>query len=172
MGKKFFLQTCFLALLMIGTVSCSTIDPKYKVSHSKDKPKSNLVVRTTAYTHTESDHVKYGRLAATGTKLKSGNIRSAAADWSEFPVGTTFRIKQYPKYTFVVDDYGSALVGTKTIDLYQTTKSKMREWGVRNVEIEVIQWGCLSKSKAILQDRLRYAHIRKMNESISNKLKI
>ena len=155
-----------LSIIIVFAASCTTTRPKVtnKISNN------NLVVRTTAYTHSENDHRKYGKLSAIGTQLKSGNIRSAAADWSEFPVGTTFRIKQYPKYTFVVDDYGSALVGTKTIDLYQTTKKGMNNWGVRNVEIEVVQWGNLQESKLILRDRLKYAHIRRMNQRIEEKL--
>lgn len=156
-----------LSIIIVFAASCSTTRPKVtnKISNN------NLIVRTTAYTHSESDHRKYGKLSAIGTQLKSGNIRSAAADWSEFPVGTTFKIKQYPKYTFIVDDYGSALIGTKTIDLYQTTRKGMNQWGVRNVEIEVVNWGNLQESKAILQDRLKYAHIRRMNQRIEEKLK-
>ena len=35
-------------------------------------------VRTTAYTHNESDHLKYGRKTALGTRLRFGKVRSAA----------------------------------------------------------------------------------------------
>ena len=77
------------------------------------------VVRTTAYTHSERDHLAYGPRNAVGTALKyTSSVRSAAADWSVYPLGTTFRIKGQP-YLYVVDDYGSALVGTGTIDIYQ-----------------------------------------------------
>jgi hypothetical protein len=48
---------------------------------------SQMRVRTTAYTHDESDHIVYGVKNAIGTNLKFGNVRSAAADWSRFPVG-------------------------------------------------------------------------------------
>lgn len=155
-----------LSVVVIFAASCASNERKL----ANKSTNNNLVVRTTAYTHSESDHRKYGRLSAVGTTLKSGNIRSAAADWSEFPVGTTFKIKQFPNYTFVIDDYGSALVGTKTIDLYQTTRRGMNQWGVRNVEIEIVRWGCLTTSKAILQDRLKYSHIRRMNSRIEEKL--
>jgi 3D (Asp-Asp-Asp) domain-containing protein len=156
-----------LSVVVIFAASCASNERKLA-----NKPINNnsLVVRTTAYTHSESDHRKYGRLSAVGTQLKSGKLRSAAADWSEFPVGTIFKIKSYPNYTFIIDDYGSALVGTKTIDLYQTTRRGMNNWGVRQVEIEVIRWGCLTTSKAILQDRLKYSHIRRMNSRIEEKL--
>ena len=54
----------------------------------------NRVVRTTAYTCSEDDHIEYGSKNATGTNLRySDKVRSAAADWSFYPVGTVFRIK-------------------------------------------------------------------------------
>ena len=93
------------------------------------------VVRTTAYTHSERDHLAYGPRNAVGTALKyTSSVRSAAADWSVYPLGTTFRIKGQP-YLYVVDDYGSALVGTGTIDIYQPNKKLMKEWGRRYVEL-------------------------------------
>ncbi|MGI9244181.1 MAG: hypothetical protein ACR2RV_25510, partial [Verrucomicrobiales bacterium] len=64
------------------------------------------LVRTTAYSHTEADHIKYGELSAMGKPLRFGMVRSAAADWSRYPVGTRFRIVGKP-YEYVVDDYGS-----------------------------------------------------------------
>ena len=75
------------------------------------------VVRTTAYSHEENEVGVPWRKNALGTYLKYGAVRSAAADWSKYPVGTKFKIKGLP-YTYIVDDYGSALVGTNTIDIY------------------------------------------------------
>jgi 3D (Asp-Asp-Asp) domain-containing protein len=109
-------------------------------------------VRTTAYTHGESDHIIYGARTAVGTQLKYGNVRSAAADWSVYPVGTIFQIEGLP-YVYQVDDYGSALVGTNTIDLYKPDKATMKAWGVRNVNIRVLKWGSFSKSLSIMKDR-------------------
>jgi 3D (Asp-Asp-Asp) domain-containing protein len=123
-------------------------------------------VRTTAYTHSESDHIQYGAKTATGTNLKYGHVRSAAADWSVYPVGTVFQIEGQP-YTYEVDDYGSALVGTNTIDLYKPNKSEMKDWGVRNVNIKVLKWGSFSRSTAILRDRQKHDHIRKMVQRIA-----
>ncbi len=126
----------------------------------------NRVVRTTAYTHTESDHVSYGRKNAIGTRLQyTENIRSAAADWSVYPVGTKFRVKGQP-YTYVIDDYGSALVGTGTIDLYQPTRSLMNKWGRRYVEIEIIQWGSSKLSMEKLASRTRHRHCAKMQAAL------
>lgn len=122
----------------------------------------NRVARTTAYTHGESDHLVYGRKNAYGTTLKyTPTIRSAAADWSFYPLGTKFKIKGQP-YTYVVDDYGSALTGTGTIDIYQPSKQLMGKWGRRYVEVTVIQWGSAEQSLAVLKTRSGYSHCRQM----------
>lgn len=126
------------------------------------------LVRTTAYTHTESDHVKYRRKNAIGSTLRYGSVRSAAADWSVYPVGTQFRIKGLP-YTYVVDDYGSALVGTNTVDLYKPSRSIMNKWGVRKVELQVTKWGSYDKAAGLLKGRTGYKHCRKMYHSILKK---
>lgn len=120
------------------------------------------IVRTTAYTDSEADHLIYGSKNATGTILRYTNrVRSAAADWSFYPVGTTFRIKGLP-YLYVVDDYGSALTGTGTIDIYKPNKEIMKLWGSRNVEVTVVQWGSFSRSAELLRQRTSFAHCRQM----------
>ncbi len=124
------------------------------------------VVRTTAYTSSESDHLIYGDKNATGTVLRYNNrVRSAAADWSFYPVGTTFRIRGLP-YLYVVDDYGSALLGTGTVDIYKPTKDIMNVWGTRKVEITVVQWGSFTRSAELLRQRTGYEHCRKMLANI------
>ena len=124
------------------------------------------IVRTTAYTCSESDHLIYGSKNATGTQLRyTDRVRSAAADWSFYPVGTTFRIKGLP-YLYVVDDYGSALLGTGTVDIYKPSKDVMNQWGRRNVEITVVQWGSMTRSAELLSQRTKYDHCRKMLANI------
>ncbi len=128
-------------------------------------------VRTTAYSHGEADHLKYGRKNAIGTPLKYGRIRSAAADWSRFPLGTKFRLLDDPQTLYVIDDYGRALVGKETIDLYKPTLSAMRKWGARHVEIEIVEWGCLQESLRILKPRARKAaHVRRMVSAIEKQI--
>jgi 3D (Asp-Asp-Asp) domain-containing protein len=131
-----------------------------------------MMVRTTAYTHTESDHVQYGRKSAAGNTLQYGSqVRSAAADWSKYPLGTRFMIEGLP-YEYVVDDYGSALVGTETIDIYKPEKGTMNNWGVRNVPIRVLEWGSFEDSRKILDERkhVRHAdHVREMLHEIEKK---
>lgn len=124
------------------------------------------IVRTTAYTSTEDDHLIYGNQNATGTELRYNNrVRSAAADWSFYPVGTTFRIKGMP-YLYVVDDYGSALTGTGTVDIYKPTKDVMNLWGTRTVELTVVQWGSFTRSAELLAKRDKFGHCKQMLSNI------
>lgn len=138
-----------LALAALGgaLISCETTS-NARVTQALNN------VKTTAYTHTEADHLKYSVSSAVGTPLKYGMVRSAAADWSVYPVGTVFQIEGEP-YIYQIDDYGSALVGTNTIDLYKPSKQAMAEWGARKVNIKVIKWGSSSQSLAIMKDRER-----------------
>jgi 3D (Asp-Asp-Asp) domain-containing protein len=125
------------------------------------------VVRTTAYTCSECDHIQYGSKNAAGTALRySDRVRSAAADWSFYPVGTVFRVKGMNQL-YVVDDYGSALTGTGTIDMYKPSKELMNKWGRRNVEISVVQWGSFKRSAEILSQRTKFNHCRQMLTNIT-----
>lgn len=138
--------------------------PKYhKASHR------TRLVRTTAYSHMENEPGAPGRLNASGGILKYGSVRSAAADWSVYPLGTTFKIKGQP-HTYVVDDYGSALVGTHTIDIFKPSLSGMRHWGTRPAEITIIQWGSYERSLKLLKGRKRYSHCYRMYVGCKQKL--
>jgi 3D (Asp-Asp-Asp) domain-containing protein len=121
-------------------------------------------VRTTAYTHTESG----GRRNAVGVRLSGANVMSAASDWSRFPLGTRFQIVGTPD-RYVIDDYGGALIGTNTIDLYKTSRSAMRQWGVRHVDIDVIEWGSKEKSLKVLKPRGKHRLIRRMIAGLEQK---
>jgi 3D (Asp-Asp-Asp) domain-containing protein len=143
-------------------------------SHRKDKhgmpvyafSERTRLVRTTAYCCKESDHLIYGSKNATGTELRYSNrVRSAAADWSFYPVGTVFRIKGLP-YLYVVDDYGSALTSTGTIDIYKPDHATMNVWGTRKVEATVVQWGSFTRSAELLSKRTSYGHCREMLANI------
>jgi len=125
-------------------------------------------VRTTAYTHTEADHIKYGKKTALGTNLRyTPEYHSVAADWSRFPLGTKFRMKGVDRL-FVVDDYGKALVGSRTVDIYFPSKRQMNHWGVRNVDINVVEFGNFHESRKILAARANYPHCREMLASMTS----
>jgi 3D (Asp-Asp-Asp) domain-containing protein len=189
-------------------------------------------VRTTAYTHTESDHTQYGARNALGGELhaagpairraentttpielgaqmdyqrvassgaprqpfsmeettvttrtatttvrtkklvkttrrgiavskKPPKIGSAAADWSRWPAGTTFRLLSTGQI-YRVDDYGWALSGRNTIDLYMASSRDMNSWGARQEPIQVLQWGDPAESLRFLAPHQNYKHIRRM----------
>jgi hypothetical protein len=42
----------------------------------------------------------------------------------------------------------------------------MNKWGVRNVQIEILQWGDVRNSKRVLANRKKFAHIRRMDKEI------
>jgi len=188
-------------------------------------------VRTTAYTHTESDHLEYsnhnalgGELHAAGAPIHraeavaratlayevpravpvdenasyspklhpfsmeenrtvtrttkrptktSRNVKravavsrppqigSAAADWSRWPAGTVFRLLSTGQ-NYRVEDYGWALSGRNTIDLYMANQREMNSWGAREEAIEILQWGDPQESLQFLQSHQNYRHIKRM----------
>jgi 3D (Asp-Asp-Asp) domain-containing protein len=218
------LGCCALFLSACGTtstVSRTTPLPKYETPLVK---KDFQNVRTTAYTHTESDHLPYGNHnalgghlhAATGAirraeytpravpvnledqsdyrrasytratlepfsleprrttkvvKTKHGTKRvvvvtkpqigSAAADWSRWPAGTVFRLLSSGQ-VYKIDDYGWALAGRNTIDLYMPSRSAMNSWGAREEGIQILRWGDSNESLRLLQAHQGYRHIRRM----------
>jgi 3D (Asp-Asp-Asp) domain-containing protein len=121
-------------------------------------------VRTTAYTRVE----KGGHKNALGTYLSGRHVMSAASDWSRFPLGTRFRICS-TREEFIIDDYGTALVGTNTIDLYKPTKLEMKRWGVRNVDIDILQWGSEEKSLQVLGPRAKHPQVQSMLVALQKK---
>ena len=121
-------------------------------------------VRTTAYTRKE----KGGIQNALGKYLSGHHVMSAAADWSRFPLGTRFRICS-TREEFIIDDYGTALVGSNTIDLYKPTRLEMKRWGVRNVDIDVLQWGSEQKSLEVLAPRAKFPQVQRMLTALQNK---
>ena len=124
-------------------------------------------VRTTAYTHSESDHIRYGAKNALGTPLLYGTVKSAAADWGRWPAGTVFKILATGE-VYEVDDYGWALAGRNTIDLYKPTRAAMNRWGVQRVTIQILEWGDLRKSRRVLAPRKKYKHVKRMLEEIDD----
>ena len=118
-------------------------------------------VCTTAYTHSERGHRRYGARSALGTPLRCDKIHSAAADWARWPAKTIFRIQETGEL-FQVDDYGWALAGTNTLDLYKPSRGEMCRWGVRRVHIEVLEWGDPWASYRRLKPVRSYRHIQRM----------
>jgi len=128
-------------------------------------PQGQCQVRTTAYTRSRQGTAKN----ANGCQLKAGDLNSAAADWSRFPLGTKFNISGTHQ-TYVVDDYGPALVGTNKIDLYMPSPREMHRWGVRKVTIDIIEPGSYERSLALLKPRKRVPYVRRMVKVLEQKV--
>ncbi|HYJ04802.1 MAG TPA: hypothetical protein VEX43_06695 [Chthoniobacterales bacterium] len=222
----FFLLCVAVCALFLGACESTptrrtTALPKYEPPMAKRDFQN---VRTTAYTHTEADHVKYGNRTALGGRLRAATgavrraeytpraipvagddpgfgrasysgaglekfslkpttttkivktkggkkkritvttkpqIGSAAADWSRWPAGTVFRLISTGQ-VYRVEDYGWALAGRNTIDLYMPTRSAMNSWGAREENIQILQWGDPAASLRLLQGHQGYRHIRRM----------
>lgn len=157
-----------LAAFALALAACSA--PRPLPAYQKPIARTQFQnVRTTAYTHTEDDHVQYSNRNALGGSLKCGPMHSAAADWSRWPAGTIFRVQETGE-VFQVDDYGWALAGTNTIDLYKPSRAAMNAWGVRRVTIENLQWGDPHRSLAVLHPRSKYRHIRRMVDEMEGRM--
>ncbi len=220
----------FIAIILL--VGCGTTEralPPYERPLAKTDFQN---VRTTAYTHTESDHREYsnhnalgGELHAAGppihraeavaraipvyevpraipvdeplptevrrvsyspqlqpfsmsekrttAKVKTRRGRStasapkplvpgsAAADWSRWPAGTVFRLLSTGQ-VYRVEDYGWALSGRNTIDLYMPNQREMNSWGAREETIQILQWGDPEESLQFLHSHQNYKHIKRM----------
>jgi len=88
-------------------------------------------------------------------------IGSAAADWSRWPAGTVFRLLSTGQ-NYRVEDYGWALSGRNTIDLYMANQREMNSWGARQETIQVLKWGDSQESLQFLRSHQNYKHIKRM----------
>jgi 3D (Asp-Asp-Asp) domain-containing protein len=109
-----------------------------------------------------------GQNNALGQYLSGRHVMSAASDWSRYPLGTRFRIADTSE-EYVIDDYGGALVGTDTIDLYKPTRLEMKRWGVRHVDIDILQWGSVEQSLKVLAPRSKHNCARRMIAALEKK---
>jgi len=145
--------------------SCATQQP----TANRNSVKSHRMnVRTTAYCVHERGGG--GRRNAVGEYLSGRIVRSAASDWSRFPLGTRFKIVETAE-EYVIDDYGTALVGTNTIDLYKPSRLEMKRWGVRHVDIDILQWGSEEQSIKVLTPRAKHTTPRRMLIALASKKK-
>ncbi|RCX17412.1 3D (Asp-Asp-Asp) domain-containing protein [Fontibacillus phaseoli] len=125
-----------------------------KVEAAKKKVQTVKVMATGYTAGFEStgkkpNHPQYG-ITYSGVKVRrdKDTISTIAADLKVFPLGTILYI---PGYGYgVVADKGSAIKGNK-IDLYfKTTKQVFKEWGKKEVEVQVIRKGNGKLTEAML----------------------
>jgi 3D (Asp-Asp-Asp) domain-containing protein len=153
-----------LNLTIAGIVACLIVGCATQSKPTLVSGQHMQNVRTTAYTHSESG----GRHNALDCRLSSRHVMSAASDWSRFPLGTRFRLAG-TNDEYIIDDYGIALVGTDTIDLYKASRLDMQRWGVRHVDIDILQWGSEEQSLKVLAPRSKHRCVRQMVASLQQK---
>ena len=123
--------------------------------------KATAATTTTTTTTTQTAKTVRGKRVVVRAKPQPPKIGSAAADWSRWPVGTTFRLLSTGQI-YRVDDYGWALAGRNTIDLYMATQAEMNAWGARQEPIQVLRWGDSQESLRFLLPHQDYRHIHRM----------
>jgi len=137
-------------------------------SMNDDEPKPTMckatratTTTTTTTTTTRTVKVVRGKRVVVKGKPQPPKIGSAAADWSRWPMGTTFRLLSTGQI-YRVDDYGWALAGRNTIDLYMATQAEMNAWGAREEPMQILKWGDSEESLRFLERHQDYKHIRRM----------
>jgi 3D (Asp-Asp-Asp) domain-containing protein len=159
-----------LALLL--SAGCATHPVPATPAQPAPKITAKIPVKASAYSYGAKCNGAWAKRNAIGGCLQSGAINSAAADWSRFPVGTKFRVAETGKL-YIVDDYGSAMVGKDKVDLYMPNYGQVNRWGLRDVTLEILEWGSHDESLTILQPRAhgRYGYVRRMVEQLQAKLR-
>ena len=161
--QKSLLLRLTLAYLVAGFLGSCATQPL--ASRNQAKPR-RMNVRTTAYCMSERGGG--GKRNAVGMYLSGRNVVSAASDWSRFPLGTRFRLVE-TNQEYIIDDYGGALIGTNTIDLFKNSRLDMKRWGVRHVDIDILQWGSEERSVKILAPRAKHKKVRRMLVALNSK---
>lgn len=164
-GSEFVEMSRFYALNMVGIGSFNkyitlpaheapgeeTVSKRGNPSMAVLAPREDQVLHTVKVTATgytagyestgkRPGHPQYG-ITYSGVKVKrdKNTLSTIAADPSVFPLGSILYI---PGYGYgIVADIGSAIKGQK-IDLYfATTQQVYKEWGKKDVEVQVIRKG-------------------------------
>ena len=135
--------------------SGTTLQP-FSMDDTRTTTRVTTTTTTTRFTKTTRGSVK--RAVAVS---KAPRIGSAAADWSRWPMGTTFRLLSTGQM-YRVEDYGWALSGRNTIDLYMANQRDMNAWGARQEPIQILRWGDPQESLQFLRSHQDYKHIKRM----------
>jgi 3D (Asp-Asp-Asp) domain-containing protein len=146
----------------VDVINISSGDAKLE-KFSIDKPMKATRVTTTVTTTrvTKTTIATRGAKRAVAVSKAPPRIGSAAADWSRWPMGTTFRLLSTGQM-YRVEDYGWALSGRNTIDLYMANQRDMNAWGARQEPIQVLHWGDPQQSLQFLRTHQDYKHIKRM----------
>ena len=140
----------------VDVINISNTDAKLQPFSIKEKKATRV---TTTATTTKTTTVRGAKRAVAVSK--PSKIGSAAADWGRWPMGTTFRLLSTGQ-TYRVEDYGWALSGRNTIDLYMSNRRDMNTWGARQEPIQILHWGDAQQSLQVLQSHTDHKHIKRM----------
>jgi 3D (Asp-Asp-Asp) domain-containing protein len=143
----------------VDVINISNTDAKLQPFSMQEKkaPRGTKATATTGVTKTTP--VRGAKRAVAVSK--PSKIGSAAADWGRWPMGTTFRLLSTGQ-TYRVEDYGWALSGRNTIDLYMSNRRDMNTWGARLEPIQILHWGDTQQSLQVLQSHADHKHIKRM----------
>jgi len=143
-------------------INISSKDTKLE-KFSLDKPKKGTRVTTTVTTARVAKATVSTKGAKRAVAVSKDPLRigSAAADWSRWPMGTTFRLLSTGQM-YRVEDYGWALSGRNTIDLYMANQRDMNAWGAREEPIQILHWGDPQQSLQLLRAHQEHKHIKRM----------
>ncbi len=141
----------------VDVINISNTEAKLQPFSMQEKKATRVTTTTTRVTKTTTVRGSK-RAVAVGKPPKIG---SAAADWSRWPMGTTFRLLSTGQ-TYRVEDYGWALSGRNTIDLYMSNRRDMNTWGARQEPIQILHWGDPQQSLQFLQSHTDYKHLKRM----------
>jgi 3D (Asp-Asp-Asp) domain-containing protein len=141
----------------VDVINISNTEAKLQPFSMQEKKATRVTTTTTRVTKTTTVRGAK-RAVAVGKPPKIG---SAAADWSRWPMGTTFRLLSTGQ-TYRVEDYGWALSGRNTIDLYMSNRRDMNTWGARQEPIQILHWGDPQQSLQFLQSHTDYKHLKRM----------
>jgi 3D (Asp-Asp-Asp) domain-containing protein len=143
----------------VDVINISNTDAKLQPFSIQERKATRATTTKTATRVTKTTTVRGAK--RTVSVSKSSRIGSAAADWSRWPMGTTFRLLSTGQ-TYRVEDYGWARSGRNTIDLYMSNRRDMNTWGARQEPIQILHWGDAQQSLQVLQSHTDHKHIKRM----------
>lgn len=144
----------------VDVINISNTDAELQPFSMQEKKVTRAKTSTATTRATKTTTVRGAKHAVAASK-PSSKIGSAAADWGRWPMGTTFRLLSTGQ-TYRVEDYGWALSGRNTIDLYMSNRRDMNTWGARLEPIQVLHWGDPQQSLQVLQSHTDHKHIKRM----------
>ncbi len=143
----------------VDVINISNTDAKLQPFSMQETKKATRATTTITTRGTKTTTTRGAKRAVAANKPL--RIGSAAADWSRWPIGTTFRLLSTGQI-YRVEDYGWALSGRNTIDLYMSNQRDMNTWGARQEPIQILRWGDPQQSLQFLQSHTDYKHIKRM----------